>query len=258
MAICCRRWLPVDEPLSKSRSAGSVAIAILCKTPSPGGSKTRLSPPLTPAECAQLSACFIADLSQTIADVASQDDVTAFAVYTPSGTEQALRELLPTPFDLVLQAEGDFGVRLEQGIRALLAKGHVGAILVNSDSPTLPAAILQQAVTAVRQGDTVVLSPALDGGYTLIGLSAAHPLLFAQIPWSTGEVFAQTVARAEANGLSVRVIDGWYDVDDAASFAILEREMQGLRPPVKGDSAPQPALRTRDFLRGRRARVAQE
>ncbi len=247
----------MDDGPPQAKSAGSVAIAILCKTPSPGGSKTRLSPPLTLGECAELSACFIADLSQTIAHVASQEADAAYAVYTPAGTEPALRELLPISFDLVPQVEGDFGLRLECGIRDLLSKGHVGAILVNSDSPTLPAGILHQAAAAVRQGRTVVVSPALDGGYTLIGLSSVYPALFTEIPWSTAEVFDQTVARARAIGLPVCVIDGWYDVDDAASFALLEDEMRGLRPPVKGDSIAQPAPRTRDFLR-RRARTAPE
>ena len=70
------------------------------------------------------------------------------------------------------QCEGDFGARIATAMRALL-QTHAGAILVNADSPTLPAAILRAAVEAVRRQDAVVLSPALDGGYTLIGLSAA-------------------------------------------------------------------------------------
>lgn len=232
---------------------GSVAIAIVCKTPSPGASKTRLSPPLTPAECAELSACFIADLARTVAEAAECEEATAYALYTPAGSERALRELLPATFDLAPQTEGDFGIRLQHGVRDLLARGHAGAILVNSDSPTLPVTILRQAVVALRGRDTVVLSPALDGGYTLIGLSAPHPELFAQIPWSTSEVFERTVARARENSLPVTVIEGWYDVDDAASLAMLHDELDGSHPPVDGAAPPERAPRTRDFLRQRRA-----
>ena len=104
-----------------------------------GASKTRLSPPLRPDECAAISACFIRDLARTIAALAEDGDVTGYAVYTPRGSEASLRRLLPDGFKLMPQVEGDFGERLLHGAIDLLAAGHSGAILVNSDSPTLPS-----------------------------------------------------------------------------------------------------------------------
>ena len=207
-----------------------VAVAIVCKTPAPGKSKTRLSPPLRPEECAAISSCFIRDLSQTIHSLQTDGDVVGGAVYTPFGTEAALRRLLPDGFHLTLQGEGDLGARLLKGTADLIAAGVAGAILVNSDSPTLPRAILHAAVDAVRAGDNVVLSPALDGGYTLIGLSAPRPHLFDAMPWSTPEVYELTLRRARDIGLAVANVPGWYDVDDAASFAMLEDEWRGTRP----------------------------
>jgi rSAM/selenodomain-associated transferase 1 len=207
----------------------TVAIGIFCKTPAPGLSKTRLSPPLRPDECAALSACFIRDLSATIAEVAASGDAVGYAVYTPVGTEAALRTLLPPGFRLLPQCEGAFGTRLATATRELLAM-HAGAIMVNADSPTLPAAILRAAVDATRRGNAVVLSPALDGGYTLIGTSKLHPRLYEDIPWSTSAVFARTVARAREIGLPVATVPGWYDVDDAASLATLEAELAGDSP----------------------------
>ena len=174
----------------------TVAVAIICKTPIAGRSKTRLSPPLRPEECAALSACFIRDLSQTIQSLAEEGDVSGYAVYTPLGSEASLRQLLPSRFALTLQGEGDLGDRLLKGTVDLLAAGHTGAILVNSDSPTLPKAILRRAVGTVRRGDNVTLSPALDGGYTLVGLSKPYPQLFSKMPWSTGEVYRLTLDRA--------------------------------------------------------------
>src|SRR4051794_4750908 len=115
----------------------TVAIGIFCKTPTPGFSKTRLSPPLRPDECAALSACFIRDLAATIAEVTRGGDAVGYAVYTPVGTEPALRTLLPTGLRLLPQCEGDFGTRIMTATRELLAL-HAGAILVNADSPTLP------------------------------------------------------------------------------------------------------------------------
>lgn len=233
----------------------SVAVAIMCKTPRAGVSKTRLSPPLRPEECAVISGCFISDLAHTIQSMTSEDDIAPYAVYTPPGSEGELKQILPGGYSLALQADGDFGVRLLQGIRDLLSAGHAGAILVNSDSPTLPREILRQAADAVRRGDNVTLSPALDGGYTLVGLSRPHARLFEDIPWSTGDVYRLTLERAREIGLPVETVPGWYDVDDASSFQMLEDEFSGQRlsftaAGLVGANAPA----TRRFVRERQSR----
>lgn len=235
---------------------GSVAVGIMCKTPSPGKSKTRLSPPLRPEECARLSACFIRDLACTVGALAETGDATGYAVYTPVGSEGALRALLPPGFRLMPQVEGDFGARLFHGVRDLLGNSHDGAVLVNSDSPTLPSAILQAAVDAVRRADNVVLSPALDGGYTLIGLSKPHPRLFEDIVWSTSTVYRRTLDRAREIGVPVVDVPPWYDVDDAGSLRMLEDELAGHAPAfssLRGADAPS----TRRFLRERQVSLAE-
>ena len=237
----------------------TVAVAIVCKTPTPGQSKTRLSPPLRPEECAALSACFIRDLSVTVQALADEGDAIGYALYTPRGSEAALRPLLPERFRLMLQGEGDLSARLVKGTTDLLAAGHAGAILLNSDSPTLPKAILRAAVDAVRQGDNIVLSPAFDGGYTLIGLSRPHAGVFADIPWSTGEVYRLTLARAGELGRPVVNVPSWYDVDDATSFAMLEAELDGQRPAfAERILVGADARATRQFLRTRRSAPAQQ
>ena len=232
----------------------TVAVAIICKTPAAGRSKTRLSPPLRPQDCAALSACFIRDLSETIRSLADDGDVTGYAVYTPQGSEAALRPLLPDCFELKLQGEGDLGARLLKSATDLLHDGYAGVILVNSDSPTLPMAILRDAVNAVRRGDNVTLSPAFDGGYTLIGLSRPHARLFENLPWSTSEVYRLTLDRALEIGLPVINVSGWYDVDDAASFQMLEDELAGRRPAFAApDLVGAKAPATRKFLRKRQS-----
>lgn len=227
----------------------TVAIAIVCKTPRAGFAKTRLSPPLSPDDCAAIAACFIRDLSATVASLVDDGDVAACALYTPVGTETALRTLLPSVFAIHPQRGDGFGERLCHGAADLLDR-HDGVILVNADSPTLPRAILRAAVDAVKAGDRVVLGPALDGGYTLIGLSRLHAGLFDDIPWSTSAVHRLTVERAAALGLPVVDVPGWYDVDDAASLALLHDEF-AERPtaalPMRGAEAPA----TRGFLAAR-------
>lgn len=227
-----------------------VALALAVKTPESGASKTRLSPPLSPDECAAISACFIRDLSRTLAAVAADGSAAAYALYTPVGSEARLMSLLPEETKLVPQVGGGLGERIHRGIVDLLAAGHCGAILVNSDSPTLPPAILRQAVDAVRSGDNVVLGPAADGGYTLVGLSKPHGRLFEDIPWSTDAVYRLTRERAAEIGLPVVEVPGWYDVDDAASLRLLSEEFTGVRPHFAAmDGADAPA--TRAFLTAR-------
>lgn len=229
-----------------------VAVGIFCKTPSPGASKTRLSPPLRAEECSLLSACFIQDVTATIDVATSNGAGTPYAVYTPAGTEAALQALLPRGFQFLLQSEADFGARLQKAIVDLLDAGHAGAILVNSDSPTLPVSILRSAIGAISGSDAVVLGPAIDGGYTLIGVSRSHAHLFADIPWSTPDVYSRTLQRAAEIGLTVIELPLWYDVDDASTLRLLEAEMRGDRPSFADEhlvAAPAPA--TRRFLQQR-------
>jgi hypothetical protein len=150
---------------------------------------------------------------------------------------------LPASFSLLPQCEGGFGERLHRATEELFALGHSGAILVCSDSPTLPAAILRAAIDALRDGAPVVLSPALDGGYTLIGVSKPEQHLFEDVPWSTAAVHRCTMQRAEEAGLKVAELPAWYDVDDVTTLHLVEAELAGIRPPfadksLRGSDAP--------------------
>ena len=165
------------------------ALGIICKTPRPGKAKTRLNGLFDGTEAAGLSAAFIRDVAGAIEAVPAATGRQGYAVYAPEGSEEELRAIVPPTFDLLLQADQDFGVVLRSAADALLAHGHDLAILINSDSPTLPTKLLEKAISALRaEGERVVLGPAVDGGYYLIGLTQANPALFEGIPWSTPEV----------------------------------------------------------------------
>ena len=79
-----------------------------------------------------------------------------------------------------------------------------------------------------------MLGPALDGGYTLIGLSRAHPGIFTGIPWSTPQVYERTVERAREMRLPVVNVPQWYDIDDGDSLRLLEAELAGRAPALRG------------------------
>lgn len=229
----------------------TVAIAIICKTPEAGKSKTRLSPPLAPEQCAELSACFIRDLAANLAALADDGRAEAYALYTPAGSEAKLERLLPEPFGLVLQSDGDLGARLLNGTRDLLARGHAGVIIVSSDSPTLPRSTFEAAVDCLLAQDCVVLCPALDGGYTFIGLTRPLAELFADMPWSTADVHRLTVERARAIGVPVYELPMWYDVDDRDTLAVLRADLAGEPLPFATGGGPRmPAPVTAAWLAG--------
>jgi rSAM/selenodomain-associated transferase 1 len=210
---------------------GSIALAIMCKAPVSGESKTRLCPPLSADEAAALSACFIADVAASVAAAASPGIARGYAMITPADAEAAFAGLLPPGFRVLPQRGPDLSARLVNAGADLLAAGHAGVCFINADGPTLPPALLAMAVTALRDpAKKAVLVPAIDGGYALIGHNREAPGLFADIAWSTSQVLAQTLARAAALALPVSILPSWYDVDDAAGLELLCHELFGPMP----------------------------
>ncbi|MGZ8996768.1 MAG: TIGR04282 family arsenosugar biosynthesis glycosyltransferase [Rhodospirillales bacterium] len=230
-----------------------IALAIMCKAPISGESKTRLCPPLKPDEAAALSGCFIADVATSVAEVARRTKARGYAMIAPAGTEAAFAGLLPDGVFILPQRGPDLSARLIHATRDLLAAGLAGVCLINADGPTLPLGLLAEAVALLRDPeDRLVLVPAIDGGYALIGLKRDEPGLFADIAWSTSRVLAQTLVRAARRGLPVSILPPWYDVDDTSGLALLCQELLGsggfplARPGTKGAPAP----RTSAFVAG--------
>jgi rSAM/selenodomain-associated transferase 1 len=210
-------------------SAVSVAaIGIICKAPQPGHSKTRLSTAIGEVAASKLSACFLRDVAASIEAVPEALGRRGYGVYAPAGAEDIMRQLLPAGFGLLLQADDDLGHVLLGATRALLDAGHDSVLLVNGDSPTLPTRLLVQAIEALRApGDRMVLGPASDGGYYLIGLKHPHGHLFTKIAWGTETVARSTCERAADIGLATTLLPEWYDVDDIQTLRWLQEELAG-------------------------------
>ncbi len=226
------------------------AIGIICKTPRAGHSKTRLIPLLGPEGAAALASCFLRDIASAIEAVPRSVGRQGYAVFAPEGTEAELRSCIPMDFQLICRRDATLGVVLLGAVDALLNAGHDGVILVNADSPTLPPILLAAAIAALRaEGDRVVLGPAIDGGYYLIGLKRSHRELFSDIPWSTAGVLDATRGRAAEIGLPVLELPLWYDVDDAESYDMLVEELAGHAPAfVEPGLQSGPAAATRQLL----------
>ena len=228
----------------------TAAIGIICKTPQPGASKTRLLSLLGPDGAAELAGCFLRDISAVIESIPVAVGCRGYAIYAPEGSEAALRRFIPATFGLVCRRNATLGVVLSGATEHLLAAGHDVVVLVNADSPTMPFELIRDAIAAAREpGDRVVLGPATDGGYYLIALKMAHRQLFEDIAWSTAAVLQQTLARAREIDLETRLLAPWYDIDDAASLAELIEELQaGQRPSGLAEHLSGPAAATRAFL----------
>jgi len=224
----------------------SAAIGIMCKAPQPGRAKTRLAAIIGADAAAALSAAFLRDVAAAIEAIPAKLGYTGYGVYAPAGAESELRQVLPPSFRLLLQVDADFANVLHGAARDLLAAGHDCVLLVNGDSPTLPARLMADAIAALRRdGDRMVLGPASDGGYYLIGLKRAHRHVFTDIPWGTSEVARLTLERAEEIGLEAVLLPEWYDIDDAETLGWLRAELAGRSTRFQGGS---PAAATRACL----------
>lgn len=221
----------------------------MAKAPRLGMVKTRLSPPLTPEQATGLSICFLQDTLQHLATVAAGGHAAGLVAYTPAGAEAMFDGLLPAGFAMVAQRGEGFGDRLLAAAEDILAHGFSSVCLIDADSPTVPRAAYEQAVAELaRPGDRIIVGPAADGGYYLIGLKRAHRAVFERIHWSTETVYADTRERAREAGIELVELPLWYDVDDGATLDILKAELLAEIAPgfatMPGSSAP----RTRAFL----------
>jgi uncharacterized protein len=201
-------------------------MAIMAKASIPGRSKTRLVPPLTVDEAAACNTAFVRDVADSILAAAGQASIAGYVAFGPPAFQRFFRERLPAEIGLIEAWGPSIGESLVSAIAQLLQRGHRSAVVVNSDSPTLPPAILLEAVEVLAQpGNRAVLGPADDGGYYLLGLKQEQPRLFQDIAWSTEHVARQTLERAGELDLLIDILPRWYDVDDVGSLRLLQAEL---------------------------------
>jgi uncharacterized protein len=214
------------------------AVAVMAKMPGAIPVKSRLHAALGSDVATELYRCFLLDRLNEVAELSGVTPVLAF---TPAEARQTAAALAPSVFQLVAQSGDGLGARLVTLFAGLLGKGHRGAVVMDSDSPTLPMGYVCEALTALEAESTdVVLGPSDDGGYYLVGLRAPAPSLFEGIPWSTERVLTATRDASQALGLRVHLLPAWFDVDTEADLSRLRRSLEG------GHGRPS---RTRAFLR---------
>jgi uncharacterized protein len=219
-----------SSDLAHATTMAGCGIAFMAKASAPGRAKTRLVPPLTFEEAAVLNTAFLQDVADNVLLAAREADrdcgIAGYAAYGPPGSEDFFRRTLPGAIGLIEAWRPNFGDCLLHTIEEIFARGHASAVVLNSDSPTLPTAFLVETAAALAEpGDRAVLGPSSDGGYYLLGLKTAHRHMFENIAWSTEQVAKQTLERAREIGLDVHRLPVWYDVDDVDGLRRLHAEL---------------------------------
>ena len=212
---------PVEGPQTPNRAA----LVIFAKAPIPGQVKTRLCPPLTPDEAATLHGSFVLDtLERTRAAVATlRLPLDRYLACAPSSAHVFFKIMAERHgVRLIDQVGDDLGARMNQACEAMFARGYTRVLIVGTDVPTLPLNNFQQALALLETND-LVLGPALDGGYYLVGLTRTAPGLFVEIPWSTELVLGLTQEKAMNLGLKASLISPWRDVDTVDDVVMLAR-----------------------------------
>src|SRR5512132_1281478 len=174
------------------------ALAIMAKAPVPGAVKTRLIPPLTAAQAADLYRALLLDQFDRLKNFAG---VKRYVCYAPAESENLLRDLAGADYAYLAQSDGDLGDRMQQIFTELSLLGHRNIVLIGSDLPALPRASLDQAFEQLSAAEPrVVLGPSRDGGYYLLGMNRPTPEIFTDMTWSHGRVLADTTMRLDAVG----------------------------------------------------------
>ena len=215
-----------SAPCLAPQDGARPVVVVMAKRPVPGETKTRLCPPLTPVEAAELYEALLRDTLELVSGLRGVE--TAVAV-SPQSAVDEMRRMAPRGAGMLAVEGADIGECLRSATEQLFANGYTRVVAVNSDGPTLPVEYLERAVEMLASNDAV-LGPAEDGGYYLIGMRQKQPGLFTDIAWSSPGVAAQTLERAAAAGLTVAQLPAWYDVDTPAELERLRKEL-AARPP---------------------------
>ncbi len=199
-------------------------LGLFAKWPAAGAVKTRLASRFGPDGAMRVAEAFLRDTLARLKTVAARRVV----VFSPPETRPAFAALTGSDFALVPQSDGDLGQRLSSFFTHERDGGAKAIVVVGTDSPTLPVEYIEQAFAELERAD-VVLGPACDGGYYLLGCGRVVPPVFENIEWGGTRVLADTVAALADPQWRLAVLPPWYDVDTPDDWAMLCGHLAALR-----------------------------
>ena len=189
------------------------ALIVFARAPELGRVKTRLATEL--GDGAALSIYRI--LAERVVDAVRGGCYSVTVAYTPRYAKRAMREWLGPTVRFRPQSDGDLGARMAVAVDDAIQGGAERVVVIGTDCPAVTAAVVDEAFARLERAE-VVLGPAADGGYYLIGMSRLHPALFNGIPWSTPGALCTTLERARATGLAVELLEEQRDIDTAEDW----------------------------------------
>lgn len=194
---------------------------------------------MTAAAAAALSDAFIRDaLAKAVSIGPSRIIIAASAAGGVERSKYFRRFARRFGAELIDQGDGSLGKRMA---RVLEPFSSSGALLIGTDTPSLPIRLLAASLEALRR-KRVVIAPSLDGGYYALGVRGAMPPIFTAIRWGSGGVFDSTVKRLERAGIRYALGPAWYDVDRWADVMLLAAHLRLLaRARRRGGASPCPA-----------------
>ncbi|MBI1912791.1 MAG: TIGR04282 family arsenosugar biosynthesis glycosyltransferase [Deltaproteobacteria bacterium] len=195
------------------------AVIIMMKAPRPGDVKTRLVPPLSHEEAAELYKCFLAD---TFSNARKAKGVDIFASYAPLAQGDDIEGFIPEDIASFPQEGDGLGERICNSFRYLFAKGYKKVCLIGSDSPDMPGYFITESFDLLEGETRLVLGPADDGGYYLVAMNGLSNAPFINIPWSTNKVLEETIKRVKESALNFKLLNPWYDIDIPFDLPLLK------------------------------------
>jgi hypothetical protein len=199
-------------------------LGVFAKQPIPGQVKTRLAGETSPEWAASVAEAFLRDTLARLAGIPARHVLA----YAPANAGAYFAPLAGETFSLIPQAPGDLGQRMAAFFQAQQAAGARAAVLVGTDSPTLPLEWIARAFADLHGRADIVLGPATDGGYYLIGIGRRLPPIFEGVRWSSSHVLAETMARLPGDW-RLELLPPWYDVDTLADWHMLRGHLVAMR-----------------------------
>jgi rSAM/selenodomain-associated transferase 1 len=193
-------------------------VLFFVKYPTPGKVKTRLAQEVGSDQAVELYKCFVED----VVTLLDRLNIHFKFYFYPADARKRFMSWLGQKYDYVPQVGTDLGKRMQSAFSHAFEEGFRRAVIIGSDIPDLPEDFLRQAFWEMDTHD-VVLGPANDGGYYLVGFTRKGflPEAFENVAWSSDSVFEQTVSILKQNRRRVCLLPQWYDVDTLADFASL-------------------------------------
>jgi len=192
-------------------------VCLFVKSPRLGCVKTRLEPTIGSARCLDLHKAMAYDLTDRLGHD-STFDLTIF--HTPDTDASEMRRWLGNDLIYYPQIGDNLGQRMQHALDQMLSAGYDKAAVIGSDIPELDADVVREAFRHLDRCD-VVLGPTPDGGYYLIGLKDAYPVLFTNIPWSTDRVLEITMKEVRRARLQFALLTEISDVDTPDDLSAL-------------------------------------